>query len=135
MISASFKMVVLLLALLAGGFAMHDATSTSQAILPYHAVVLGSDVALEILPAPNHVLVRADLAEDVSRSSHDHGSGRGCPTDGLCCDAFCHVVMAVSVPEPGAINVTFASYIRLNDPHEGSFPVVGPERPPRFASV
>ena len=135
MIAASLKMVVLLLALVAGGFAMRDAASASQAVPPCHMAHAGQDGTQAASPAPGPASGGAIVAADAARTPHHHGSGRGCSTDGSCCDAFCHAVMAVSVPGAGAVIFTFASYRRSDDAGGGSVPVIGPERPPRTALV
>jgi hypothetical protein len=136
MIPASLKMVVLLLALVAGGFAMRDAASASGGVPPCHATLAGHDASQDASSVADSVAVVVLAVADASSSvPHHHGSGRGCPTDGSCCDAFCHAVMAASVPDAATIDVTFASYVRSDDATEASLPVMGPERPPRTAAI
>lgn len=135
MLSASLKMVVFLLALVAGGFAMHDAASASQMSAPCHAIVVGSDTADQTSSTLERDGVETAAAAEASQAHHRHGSGRGCPTGGSCCDAFCHAVMTVSLSGAGAVDVTFASYVRSDDEPAGSLSLLGPERPPRTATI
>lgn len=132
MISASLKMVVLFLALVAGGFAVGGAASASQAVAPCHAGA-ARHVAVRHASAPGPQALAAPCIQGAPQSHHHHGTG--CPTDGTCCDAFCHAVMTASVPETGVLEVTFASFIRSDDADQGSLPVRGPERPPRTAAI
>lgn len=135
MISASLKMVALLLALVAGGFAMRDAASASQAVPPCHAAAAGYVVAHHASPTPRLPALETLAVSGVSQALHHDGTGRGCPTDGSCCDAFCHAMMNVSVPEASVVDVTFASYVRSDDANQGSPSVRGPERPPRTVAI
>ena len=129
MTSALLRLAALLLALVAGGWVMGNAVASPA---PAHC----HSAQVDPTSSPSAASERAAGVEAVhEHSGHDHRSGEGCPSGGTCCDMFCHVLLAPSLPAADVVRVSFASYARRTDAARGSLAVTGPERPPRPAAA
>jgi len=131
MVFALLRMVVLLLALAAGGFVVATAESASQVVpsshvasVEHHAQLVRTGSRATVADFLNH-----------SHSNQDRETDPDCLTDGMCCDAFCHVLLTDPVLSAGAVDVTLAWYTFWNDASMGSRSARGLERPPRTAAA
>ena len=131
MTSALLRMAAFLLALVAGGWVIGNAAVASPTPTHCHAAELDPTSA----PVAVHHGHLPGVDAVHGHPGGDHRSDGGCPTGGTCCDMFCHVLLAPSLPVGDVIRVTFASYARRTDAARGSLPARGPERPPRTATA